>query len=47
MAHAKVWWRVKINRDYCVLNEDVTLLLSAAMLDILESLCQLESRAEK
>lgn len=36
-----------INRDYCVLNEDVTLLLSAAILDMLEPLCQLESRTGK
>lgn len=47
MAHAKVWWRVKVNRDYCVLNEDVMLLLCAVVLDMLEPLCQLESRTDK
>lgn len=38
---------MKISRDYYVLNEDVRLLLNSAILDMLESLCQLESRTDQ
>lgn len=44
MAHAKAQCRVKNN--LCVLNEDIMLLMGAAILDMLEPLCQLHSKGQ-